>query len=77
MNTKSQFSTADFCQNVRLLRERHGLSKRKMAAILHISVPTLEKLEAGILPHCVRTDILFYIHDAFGIEIDDMFFPLK
>lgn len=66
---------AIFCNNIRLLRQRHHLSKHKMAKLLQIGVPTLNQIERGVLPHCVRANTLFQIYYEFGISPDQMLRP--
>lgn len=65
-----------FCQNVKLLRERAGLSKRSMAAILGIGTASLTKIEGGTIPKRVSTEIIFTLSDHFKLKITDLFFPL-
>jgi transcriptional regulator with XRE-family HTH domain len=39
-----------FCENVRYLRKKNGLSKKEMAKKLGIGVKSLELIETGSLP---------------------------
>ncbi len=66
-----------FCNNVKHLREVHGLSKREMAKRLHVGVKTLEKLECGIFPDRLGVNILFRIHREFGIPPARQLRPLN
>lgn len=56
------------CCNIRYLRAKHHLSRTVMARKLHITVKTLDSLEAGIVPDRCSAMILFHIYDAFGIR---------
>ena len=60
-----------FLSNIAWLRQHHKLSKKKMASLLHISVPTLEKLERGELPPYVRANIFFHIEDHFHLTPEE------
>ncbi len=58
---------SSFCNNISVLRIRNGLSKKKMAQIMGISVKTLSLLENNILPRRLKCGALIKIHDYFGI----------
>lgn len=60
-----------FTHNIAWLRRHHKLSKKKMAALLHIGVPTLEKLERGELPPYVTANIFFHIEDHFHLTPEE------
>lgn len=64
------------CNNLRQLRKQHGISKKEMAALLHISVRSLNQLENDFIPPRLRCDFLFYASSHFRIKICDLFFPL-
>ncbi len=64
-----------FMENVVFLRLAHGFSKRKMAELLCISVPTLNKIENGIFPKKLDVDVVWQISDVFDITISDLFVP--
>lgn len=51
--------------NITFLRKHHGLSKRKMAALLHIGIPNLNKIESGVLPNRLSSAVLFHLEDHF------------
>lgn len=63
---------AIFCENVRRLRTKHGLSKKEMARRLEIGVHSLSLLESGVLPKWLGCDIIYAIHDHFGITPNKM-----
>ena len=42
---------AIFCRNIRVLRKNHGLSRTAIANRIHVSLKTLDSLEAGIFPN--------------------------
>ena len=55
------------CANIRYLRAKHGLSRTAMARRLHISMKTLDSIEAGVMPNKCGINLFFYIHREFGI----------
>ena len=65
-----------FCQNVKMLRERNGLSKKETSEILGICTASLTKIERGILPPGISTSIIFKLCKEFDIEPRKLFMPL-
>ena len=63
---------ANLCHNLTLLRQQHKLSKRTMAAILHVSTRTLNSIEAGCIPCGMGAEPLFYAAAHFGIRASDL-----
>lgn len=61
-----------FYRNLFWLRKQHRLSKRQMAQRLDISVYTLNKLEAGILPPRLPCRIFLTVYRNFGILPSDL-----
>ena len=57
-----------FCNNIVFLRKQYGLSKRKMAEMLHIGVNSLNSIENGRLPPRISIDIFFRVWEVFGIK---------
>ena len=55
--------------NILYLRKRHNITKKEMAKILGIGIKTLNKIEQGILPPKTSVEILFKIHNHFGIPL--------
>ena len=55
------------CDNIRWLRQRYGLTRTAMAKKLHISIKTLDLLEAGIFPERIHIGFFFQVYQAFGI----------
>lgn len=66
MNEKSQLGI--FCENVRWLRAKHGLSKKEMAQALGIGTGSLTMIESGIVPKRLRCTVLVNIEERFGID---------
>ncbi|MBQ7347692.1 MAG: helix-turn-helix transcriptional regulator [Clostridia bacterium] len=64
-----------FCENLKQLRKRESLTKVVMAKKLGIGVQTLTKIENGIIPPLLSTEILYQIHHHFGIMPTEMFTP--
>ena len=56
-----------FCENIRRLRVREGLSKEEMAKRLRIDENSLVLLEQGIVPNQLDCGVVFEIHRNFGI----------
>lgn len=54
-----------FCTNLVRLRKHHQLTKKAMAKILNISLYSLNRLEAGIIPPRVTVGILYAIWNHF------------
>lgn len=59
--------------NVITLRQRHGLSLRQMAEILHITPYMLRKLEKGEISSRLYVDFLFYLRAHFGVSFYELF----
>lgn len=65
------------CQNIKFLRQKHKLSKNKMAQILGVSMKTLNCIENGILPPRMSCEPLFRIQRHFGILPQHLFIPIE
>lgn len=48
-----------FCKKISELRKENKLCKSNMAKKLHISIKTLDKIEMGVMPAKLNTEILF------------------
>jgi len=66
-----------FCENVRFLRKKYHLTQKEMAKDLKIGIKSLRALERGEIPKRLSCDILFSIHERFGILPKDQFWPLE
>ena len=66
-----------FCGNLRKLRKAHGLSKKKMASILGISVRSLTLLENDVIPPRPGCDMLFRTSQYFKIRVCELFLPME
>ena len=64
-----------FCENIKTLRKRNKLSKRKMSKKLGISRRWLSSLEKGKIPTELTVDILISINKYFGVTPSKMFSP--
>ena len=62
-----------FCENIRQLRRKLGVSVEEMAQILEITIECLTALENGVLLREVDVGILFLIYDRYGIPYSKMF----
>ena len=74
MDENNEFSI--FCRNIYYLRVSNRLTQVQMAHKLGISIPSLRKLEHGILPPGLSCNVLFAIQHNFGISIHSLFTPL-
>ena len=74
MTTNEEFLI--LCKNIKSLRERNGLSKKKMAELMGISISSLTKLEQGFMPHRIKVDIIFNLSVNFDIHPKNLFSPL-
>lgn len=63
----------NFCKNIKLIRETHNLSKKKMAERCGISVYSLNKIEQGILPPNLSYQMFVHINKNFGITPSKLF----
>ena len=73
MSTFQQDSEfANLCHNLTVLRQRHKLSKRAMATILHVSSRTLNALESGRVPHGMGPEPIFYAAAYFHISASNL-----
>ncbi len=73
VNEKREENLRNFCDNVRFLREREGLTKLEMARKLQVSIRTVTMLERGIVPRRLSSTTVFNIYYEFGISPDDIF----
>lgn len=58
----------NFLYNVAWLRQHYGISKRKMAKLLNISVWHICCMEKGKLPSKIDVSVLFIIQDHFDVS---------
>ena len=66
-----------FCDNLRQLRNAHGLSQKKMAGILGIGVKSLTLLENNIMPPRLGCEMLFHASRYFNIRAYELFLPME
>lgn len=69
---KSEARLLIFCENVRLLRKREGLTQKEMAKRLKISVKSLSRIEKGTVPPRLSCEIVVNIYFEFGIDTSDV-----
>lgn len=62
-----------FLRNVTWVRRHYGISKKRMAELLGIGVASLNKIENGQMPERLGVEIVFRIHDLFGIPPKNQF----
>lgn len=63
----------NFLYNVKWLRHRHGLSKKRMAELLGIGLWSLNKIENGEMPPKLDIGIIVQIKNHFGIYPKEQF----
>lgn len=66
MNRNEELKT--FCGNVKLIREKLGFSKEKMAKIAGISVKSLSAIENGTVPKRLSVKMLINIYNNLGVH---------
>lgn len=59
-----------FMHNIRYLRRRFNLSKRRMAALLGVGIQIINKIEQNIWPSYIPVYVLLFIHRRFGVDPD-------
>lgn len=62
-----------FCENIKKIRLKYGLSKKGMAKILEIGIKSLNSLENGKIPLRLNCLIFYKIQENFGIRPSDLF----
>lgn len=68
MDNKKELDT--FCANIRYLRQQRQLSQKEMAALLHISVDYVRRLERGEVPPRMTLEPAIYCYYIFGFSLD-------
>lgn len=64
-----------FAGQVKRIRKESGVSQKEMAVLLGIGIPTLSKIERGVLPPRLSCSVIFRIQQQFGIHPKDLFAP--
>ena len=72
MENNKKIDIGIFLHNVTFLRKHHNLSKKKMAQLLHIGIGSLNKIESGVLPKRLSTEVLVHLANYFGYTSDDL-----
>ena len=62
-----------FGDNIRCLREKHGLSREEMSKRVGISESDLSELEGGTVSPHIMLDMLFTIEKEFGEKAYKLF----
>ncbi|MGM9608231.1 MAG: helix-turn-helix domain-containing protein [Oscillospiraceae bacterium] len=66
-----------FCANIRYLRRRYRLSKKKMAQIMGVGVNTVTALENNIVPPRLGSSVLIRAGEYFHIRTCELFCPME
>ena len=69
---ENQEQLLNFCDNVRLLRRRAGLTKKEMAKRLGVGVGSISMLEKGVVPKRLSCEVLFRLALEFGVSPTDL-----
>lgn len=67
MREQKETEIEQFLKNIIFLRKHYGLSKKRMAQILGIGMGSYNKIEQGIFPKRLTTDVIFNITKYFKI----------
>lgn len=70
--SRSDEHLSNFVHNIFILRRSHGLSKRAMAEILHISLYSLNQIEKGQLPPHLGVEALIFAAIHFRIPAHEL-----
>jgi len=70
---QSAGQVSNFLYSIRWLRGHFGISKKRMAQPLGISVRSLNSLESGIIPYRVETELIFRLHGEFRYPMGSLF----
>lgn len=62
-----ELEKGNFLFNIKWLRNHYGLSKRRMAEIMGISVCSINRIERGTLPKRLNVAVIFNIQAYFNI----------
>lgn len=73
METYNDRQLENFAHNVTWLRQYYGISKKRMAQLLKISINSLTRLESGEVPPKMSALILLHVYKHFGIRPSDQF----
>lgn len=57
----------NFCENIKALRRKYGLSEAEMAKKIGVGVETLKKIERGILPPNLNCEVMVAIFREFHL----------
>ena len=68
MNRYNDEDIENLIQNIKFLKKKNMLSKRKMADILGISIYSLNIIEKGEIPVRLTVDAIFGLSDYFKIK---------
>ena len=66
-----------FCENIKFLRRKHGLTKTQMAKMLDIGRYSLTKIENSTLPLRLDCAVFYNIYKHFKITPSERFVLLE
>ena len=69
---ENQEQLLNFCDNVRLLRRRAGLTQKEMAKRLGVGAVSISMLEKGTVPKRLSCEVLFRLALEFGASPTDL-----
>ena len=62
-----------FCYNIRAFRRRYALTRKEMAALLHIDSCTLRSLERGKMTDRLPSEVFIHSARLFGVRVSEQF----
>ena len=66
-----------FCKNVKGLRVKYNLTKKRMSSLLGIGIKTLNKIEEGILPARLSAGVIIKVSITFEISPSQLFSEME
>ncbi len=66
-----------FCENVRHLINKHALTNRQMARIMHIRVETLLRILNHEMPQRIGSMVILHLAAHFKCKPKDLFLPME
>ena len=65
----------NLCDNIRILRQREGLTLSEFASQLGLSEEDVIRLENGELAEGLKVEALVQLEKVFGVSLKDLFLP--
>ena len=62
-----------FCENIRRIRKKNGLTQKEMAKMLCIGEKTLSAIENNKIPPRLSSNFVFSVSRTFNVQPKDLF----